>query len=287
MSFTRRAVLLSVCAALPAARKLPDVSWPSLHVTPPTNCVRPKVTGTLMAGRVISAGTGVWAGTEPIVLSYQWLREGRPIGSATEPIYTLTKADHGARVTCDVVGRNAFGATPSCAVPAGWVVGNLLSRCRDLAGGSRSRNALVAAGAEADVLMETTTAASHSVNHRVEQIIEPKKYRVQFDAEGGWGPDWINVSITDECFGSKLVANFNVTTLKTGITYGLGTQSVAGSYSVRALSNGNVRCVRDWVSNQKMIASLSIGQAVADNVNYYTGESGKGNRITNVVMLEL
>ncbi|MCE1174295.1 MAG: hypothetical protein LWW77_06770, partial [Propionibacteriales bacterium] len=70
------------------------------------------VSGTFAVGETVTASAGVWSPTGTI--SYQWLRDGSPITSATDAAYTLTTDDAGKAVSVRV-SASAPGYTP------GWV----------------------------------------------------------------------------------------------------------------------------------------------------------------------
>jgi hypothetical protein len=61
------------------------------------------------AGTTLTCKPGEW-GSEP-TFSYRWWRNGNVIPGAESAEYTLTAADEGSAVQCQVVGTNAGGAT--------------------------------------------------------------------------------------------------------------------------------------------------------------------------------
>jgi len=63
----------------------------------------PAVRGARIQGRTLTAVPGSW-GPAPVALSYQWLRDGKPIRSATGDSYRLTDADVGAEIRVRVRG---------------------------------------------------------------------------------------------------------------------------------------------------------------------------------------
>ena len=71
----------------------------------------PRVTGTAVAGSVLTAVPRVW--TENTALTYRWLRNGVPIVSATAATYKVTTADKGAKISVRVTGTRAGYATTS------------------------------------------------------------------------------------------------------------------------------------------------------------------------------
>ena len=66
---------------------------------------------------VLTCNAGTWEEGEP-TFSYQWLRNGVLIASATESTYTTTAADEGKVVQCLVTGTNAGGATVAASARA-------------------------------------------------------------------------------------------------------------------------------------------------------------------------
>lgn len=74
----------------------------------------PTISGTAKVGGVLTAKPGTWAPT-PTKLSYQWLRNGKPISGATAATYTLAAADVNAsvsvRVTATLAGYLATSST--------------------------------------------------------------------------------------------------------------------------------------------------------------------------------
>jgi hypothetical protein len=58
---------------------------------------------------------GLWLGEPPPQFTYQWLRDGTPIASATESVYTVTLADEGHQLTCLVTATNSAGSSEASA----------------------------------------------------------------------------------------------------------------------------------------------------------------------------
>jgi hypothetical protein len=106
-------------AATPAAAtKVPvetEVVTPGIDAAlllapiPPENTVHPAINGTIAVGSTVSCSPGVWSGTQPIVLTYRWLRELVPIEGAVGTTYTIQPADAGHVLWCEVVGTNSAG----------------------------------------------------------------------------------------------------------------------------------------------------------------------------------
>lgn len=70
----------------------------------------PRVSGVAGVGSTLSASTGSWAYADSF--SYQWLRDGVAIPSATASTYLLTTSDINANISCIVSGVNLLGTTP-------------------------------------------------------------------------------------------------------------------------------------------------------------------------------
>lgn len=77
----------------------------------PVNTVAPAITGTTETGETLSCSDGSWTGTATIIYTYQWKRDGSPIGSATNSSYVLVNDDVGTSVKCTVTATNDIGAT--------------------------------------------------------------------------------------------------------------------------------------------------------------------------------
>src|SRR5437588_633713 len=76
----------------------------------PVNNTRPEVSGKPALGETLSCSTGTWSGTAPISYAYQWLRNGSPIGGATQSTYTIVEVDQGRSLACEVTASNAAGS---------------------------------------------------------------------------------------------------------------------------------------------------------------------------------
>jgi len=88
------------------------------HGTPRLSAVlAPELSGSGYVGARLTATSGLWS-LDDVVLSHQWLRDGKPIAGATSTSYTLVPADAGARVTVRVTATvPGFPAASSSAVP--------------------------------------------------------------------------------------------------------------------------------------------------------------------------
>lgn len=76
----------------------------------PTNSVVPAITGSPTVGIELSVSNGTWAGYPTISYTYQWYRDGSPIGGATANTYTLVTADVGSNIGARVTASNTAGS---------------------------------------------------------------------------------------------------------------------------------------------------------------------------------
>ena len=75
----------------------------------PRNKKVPEVRGNPQVGETLDCTEGTWEGTQPLVVSYQWLRSGSPINGATKSTYTVAQADRGYSLSCSVTETNGEG----------------------------------------------------------------------------------------------------------------------------------------------------------------------------------
>jgi len=81
----------------------------------PTNTSSPVISGTVLQGQNLHAGSGTWTGTQPITYTYGWQRCDQngancsSISGAVGNDYTLTSADVGNTVRIVVTAKNASG----------------------------------------------------------------------------------------------------------------------------------------------------------------------------------
>ena len=87
----------------------------------PRNVVEPSISGTFVAGRILTASIGTWAGATPLSYTYQWVRCGADgglsdgsncttVSGATSSSYTLTVDDVGSRIRIRISASNSLGA---------------------------------------------------------------------------------------------------------------------------------------------------------------------------------
>jgi hypothetical protein len=77
----------------------------------PVNTVAPVLSGTPALGQVLSCSQGTWSGSLPQTFAYQWLRDSTPIAGATSAGYTVTTADQGHQLSCQLTASNLAGST--------------------------------------------------------------------------------------------------------------------------------------------------------------------------------
>ncbi len=77
-------------------------------LTAPENTVAPTVSGTAKAGQALTCSEGTWTGSPSY--AYEWLRDGVAIGGAELSSYTVTVADEGHSISCEVTATNILGS---------------------------------------------------------------------------------------------------------------------------------------------------------------------------------
>jgi hypothetical protein len=97
----------------------------SLHVPGmrPQQVVSPQISGSAALGATLTCNRGIWKGAPPPTFSYQWVRDGVAIASATASTYIVEPADQGHLLSCDVVAANTEGrveveSSNAVAIPA-------------------------------------------------------------------------------------------------------------------------------------------------------------------------
>src|SRR5207245_4233 len=95
--------------------------------TPPTNTVRPSVSGTAQQGQTLTANPGTWSGTQPITYAYQW-RQCTSTGASCVDIvgqmattYVPGTADVGHAIRVFVTASNTAGSTTLGSLPTAAV----------------------------------------------------------------------------------------------------------------------------------------------------------------------
>jgi len=94
----------------------PSANSDSVPLLPtlPVSIVAPEVAvrggGAAVVGKTLSCSSGTWTGTPTPTFSYSWLRDGVPIGAAEANTYTVTTADEGHSISCQVTATNTVGS---------------------------------------------------------------------------------------------------------------------------------------------------------------------------------
>jgi beta-glucanase (GH16 family) len=84
---------------------------------PPTDTLPPALSGTATSGQTLSASSGAWTGTSPLVYSYQWQRCDSggngcaAIAGATAASYQASAGDVGSTLRARVTAANAAGSS--------------------------------------------------------------------------------------------------------------------------------------------------------------------------------
>jgi hypothetical protein len=115
-----------LCAVVDNSGKV-MVGTPPPAVTP-VNTSAPVASGTPAPGQTLSCSNGSWTGYPPPTFTYQWLRDGTPIGGASTSAYVVQSADQGHGLTCQVTASNSAGSEGATSntvqVPAAQVPGS-------------------------------------------------------------------------------------------------------------------------------------------------------------------
>jgi len=82
-----------------------------IHIkgTRPEDIELPQISGSPTAGQPLTCLRGIWNGQPPPSFTYQWLRDGTRIASATASTYTVELADQGHLLSCLVTATNSEG----------------------------------------------------------------------------------------------------------------------------------------------------------------------------------
>jgi hypothetical protein len=96
----------------------------------PTNSEAPTISGTATAGQLLTASSGKWSGTEPILYEYEWLRCNTSGASCTQaaapsllPTYSVAAADVGHTLRVNVIAKNIAGKGEAQSAPSATVTG--------------------------------------------------------------------------------------------------------------------------------------------------------------------
>jgi hypothetical protein len=97
----------------------------------PTNTEAPSISGTATAGQILTASSGKWTGTEPILFEYEWLRCNTAGAECTTAAgaslvgltYTVVPADVGHTLKVKVLAKNVAGSGSAESAPTATVAG--------------------------------------------------------------------------------------------------------------------------------------------------------------------
>lgn len=78
---------------------------------------KPSISGKRRVGATLKVGTGKWS-SKPKKLSYQWLRDGKPIHGATKASFKVVSADAGAKLSVKVAASAAGDPTATVTTAA-------------------------------------------------------------------------------------------------------------------------------------------------------------------------
>jgi hypothetical protein len=127
-----RTIRVRVTAQNSAGQSTAD-SNPTATVVPnpdaPANTARPTITGSALAGSVLTGHEGSWSGKAPFAFSFRWQRCDRngggcsPIGGATGGTYTLATGDVGRRIRFQVTAKNDAGTASAVSDPTAQIAG--------------------------------------------------------------------------------------------------------------------------------------------------------------------
>ncbi|HEY3959361.1 MAG TPA: hypothetical protein VGL68_02515 [Solirubrobacteraceae bacterium] len=130
----------------------------------PENKVAPNVSGTAEVGQVLTCSQGTWITPDQTSYSYRWLRDGAAIGGVDSSVYTVTAADEGHSISCEVTATDAAGS--KSAVSAGSVAIREEAKERreaEAAAKRRQEEALVAKKQEEAAAKETPEEAKIAI----------------------------------------------------------------------------------------------------------------------------
>jgi hypothetical protein len=128
-----RVVLVTFAAATLAVAVFSAFGQAAPQVRP-SNTQPPAISGEAVVGSTLSATTGTWTGTEPIVYSYRWRRCNAtggscvdiPGGAANDQTYQVRTADVNFTLRVRVTARNSDGSDSAQSGPTGRVVASSL-----------------------------------------------------------------------------------------------------------------------------------------------------------------
>jgi hypothetical protein len=92
---------------------------------PPINTVAPAISGSLIAGQILTCSTGTWTGDAPITYSYSWERaptntsDWSAVGTDLPTYQTANPGDVGYDIRCLVTATNAAGSDDALSAAVG------------------------------------------------------------------------------------------------------------------------------------------------------------------------
>ena len=82
----------------------------NVSALPPRNSAPPALTGTPAAGATLTCSSGTWTGLPTPAITFQWLRDGRPVAGADHATYAVGAADVTSSLACRVTATNVGGS---------------------------------------------------------------------------------------------------------------------------------------------------------------------------------
>ena len=96
----------------------------------PVSTEAPSVSGTATAGQILTASSGKWSGTEPILYEYEWLRCNTAggecstvAGASALPLYTVAAGDVGHALRVKVIAKDIAGSGTAESEPSATIAG--------------------------------------------------------------------------------------------------------------------------------------------------------------------
>ncbi|MET0937598.1 MAG: DNRLRE domain-containing protein, partial [Gaiellaceae bacterium] len=127
----------------------PELVLETLTTNAPVNTSPPTISGVLQEGNTLTAASGTWNGSEPMMFVRQWRRCDSSgancvdIADATAQTYALTQADVGATLRVAVTATNNDGMASATSAPSGPVLGAgdlVIAAAGDIASCTSSRD---------------------------------------------------------------------------------------------------------------------------------------------------
>src|SRR4051794_40890006 len=110
--------LLAVLVYALGKPQLPRVGFATAVAGVPVNRTAPPLTGDLRLGGVMTCGNGVWDEPQagPYSYGFQWVRDNQDLTNETGTTHTLTAADIGRALRCDVTATGDSGTREASSV---------------------------------------------------------------------------------------------------------------------------------------------------------------------------